>query len=132
MNLPPDLLKKLETEEDLEAVMAQASVITAEKAPQPVTTAAVAQDRSTDSQPPRQKSKGRKETSSPHQPGEYELKVMEKKRRNQEKLDELGLGQGLHRTQVGGKIVTQQQPQPKANPTAQPEASTGSIYCTRG
>ena len=82
MNLPPDLLRKDETEEDLEAVMAQAAVITAGIAPQSRTVAAVAQGTSTASQPPRQKSKGRKESSPVPQPGEYEIKVKEKRRRN--------------------------------------------------
>jgi hypothetical protein len=57
MNLPPDLLKKLETEEDLEVIMAQTAVITGGKVQNTGTVAAVAQGTSTDSQPPIQKRK---------------------------------------------------------------------------
>jgi hypothetical protein len=118
MNLSPDLLRKLKTEEDLDAVMAQTAVITAgdavaaKAAPQPVTVTAAAQGTSTDSQPPTKKSKGKKESSPSHQPGEYELKVMEKRRRNQEKLKELGLGA----TQIGQTKRPHREAQPKANP----------------
>jgi hypothetical protein len=125
MNLPPGMLRKLETEEDLEALMAQAAVITAGTAPQSRNVAAVAQGTSTAIQLPRQKSKRREESSPAHQPGEYELKVMEKRRRNQQKLNKLGLGT----TQFGQTERPHQKEQPKANPAvpsegiAAPEAS---------
>jgi hypothetical protein len=87
MNLPPDLLRKLETKEGLESVMAQAAVITAggdavaaKTAPKQVTVTAAAQGTCTASQPPiRQKNKERKENLPTHQPGEYEQNVMEKR-----------------------------------------------------
>jgi hypothetical protein len=116
MNLPPDLLRTLETEEYLEGVMDQAVVITAGTAQQSETVAAVAQKSSTDSQPPRQKSKGRKESLPAHQPSEYELKVLEKRRKNQEYMNELGLGLGM--TQTGKAIVPQLEAQSNADPYA--------------
>jgi hypothetical protein len=68
MNLPPDFLRKLETEEGLEAVMAQAAVITAgdvaaaKTAHQPVTATVASQGTSTASQPPRQKTWGERKS----------------------------------------------------------------------
>ena len=102
MNLPAGLLSQLQSEEDLEAAMEEASVITATQArnavpAQVVTITEAAQAGSTEVQVVVHEQKKRKAASSQvaetidHQPGEYELMVIQKRKRNEEKLKELGL-----------------------------------------
>ncbi len=119
MNLPPGLLSQLETEEDLDAVMAKASIITAPQAAaaravQLVSTTAAAQaavvegqllhcqskksketaplSANAECQPVPCQSNAKKKRNDDYQPGEYELKVIQKRNRNKDKMIELRLG----------------------------------------
>jgi hypothetical protein len=102
MNLPAGLLSQLQSEKDLEAAMEQASVITATHArnalpAQVVTITEAARAGSPEVQVVVCQQKKRKAASSQvvetidYQPGEYELMVIQKRKRNEEKLKQLGL-----------------------------------------
>jgi hypothetical protein len=109
MNLPAGLLSQLQSEEDLEAAMEEASVITATHArnaapAQEVTITEAAQAESTEVQVVVREQKKRKAASSQvaetidYQPGEYELMVIQKRKRNEEKLKQLGLNVAKKKT----------------------------------
>jgi hypothetical protein len=100
MNLPPALLNQLQSEEELEEVMAQARMITvpqaaAARSGETVTTTTT-QATVVECQLIYRQNKKRKaaapQTETPnYQPGEYELKVIQKRKRKEERLIELGL-----------------------------------------
>jgi hypothetical protein len=103
MNLPPDLLNPFQSEEELEEVMAQATIITAPQTAaarscQKVTTTTVAQATVVECQLIHCQTKKRKAAApkienSNYQPGQDELKVIQRRKRNEEMLIELGLGE---------------------------------------
>jgi hypothetical protein len=137
MNLPPALVNQLQSEEQLEEVMAQATIITAPQvaaarsAEAPTSTTIVQTTVVTGKVNQRQFKKRTASTqeadSTDYQPGEYELKVIQKRKRNEERLLELGLGgpgsaaTAIAITNAGAKAAVQPEPTATEPVVVQPE-----------